>query len=72
MNPDSTLAVTKTCPKDGVHLYPQARVFLVFDEPELGYSSTADSMSYEVAQTLGAGQNHVIGSVFRFFGEPMS
>ena len=20
--PDSTLAVTKTCPKDGVHLYP--------------------------------------------------
>ena len=21
MTPDSTLAVTKTCPKDGVHLY---------------------------------------------------
>ncbi len=21
MNPDSTLAVTQTCPKDGVHLY---------------------------------------------------
>jgi len=21
MNPDSTLAVTKTCPKDGVHLW---------------------------------------------------
>ena len=23
MNPDSTLAVTNTCPKDGVHLYLQ-------------------------------------------------
>ena len=22
MNQDSTLAVTNTCPKDGVHLYP--------------------------------------------------
>ena len=29
MNPDSTLAVTNTCPKDGVHLCPPARMATV-------------------------------------------
>ena len=34
MNPDSTLAVTNTCPKDGVHL--SQRAFLVQGDDRLG------------------------------------
>ena len=29
MNPDSTLAVTNTCPKDGIHLYPTSILFTI-------------------------------------------
>ncbi len=31
MNPDSTLAATQTCPKDGVHLYPQPPRYAIGD-----------------------------------------
>ena len=33
MNPDSTVAVTNTCPKDGVHLFmasPKSRILTLF------------------------------------------
>ena len=37
MNPDSTLAVTNTCPKDGVHLWGHAVAFLDLVDGEVQY-----------------------------------